>query len=107
MVDLNTKVKTQKQTAGKTGSSRTGRTRTTQVRARCKGERSLEEEVGEQLQKASRQIVQAQVKRAKAGSLVHTKWLCSVAKQMPDGERQSEAKASLAALLLEQLGKKS
>ena len=107
MVDVNAKVKTQKQAAGRAESRRTRRARTTPIRARCKGERSLEEEAGEQLQKASRQIVQAQVKRAKAGSLTHTKWLCSLAKQLPDGKRQGEAKASLAVLLLEQLGKKS
>lgn len=51
------------------------------------------------------QIVRANVEMAISGSIVHTKWLWSVVEKLPKrGENAMEAKQSLAALLMEQLG---
>ena len=86
-----------------TGGVPARRVRTTRVRTRCNGERSPDEEVGAQFRAALPQIVRAQVKRAKEGSLLHTRWLWSVAKEAPDSNGNGRAKASLAALLIEQL----
>ena len=52
-------------------------------------------------------IVRANVAKAKEGSLLHTKWLWGVVeKNMPrqSSEAHAKAKASLAELLMEQLG---
>ncbi len=59
--------------------------------------------VGAQVREALPQIVRANVKKAKGGSLTHTRWLWSVAgKQLAPAGRGHD---SLAALLREQLEK--
>ena len=51
------------------------------------------------------QIVRANVKMAKSGSLAHTKYLLGLVEKLPKrDENAMEAKRSLAALLMEQLG---
>ena len=50
------------------------------------------------------QIVRAQVKKAKAGSLMHTRWLCSIAEKGLAAADAEKVKTSLAELLMEQLG---
>lgn len=51
------------------------------------------------------EIVKASVEKAKAGSLIHTKWLWGVVDKLPRGgsDGQQKAQQSLAALLMEQL----
>ena len=105
MVDVTTNKEAQGSRDEETGGGPARRVRTTRVRTRCNGDRSLHEEVGAQLQAALPQIVRAQVKKAKEGSLLHTRWLWNVAKEAPDAEGHGRAKESLAALLMEQLGR--
>lgn len=51
------------------------------------------------------QIVRATVKKAREGSLQHTKFLWGVIEKMPKrSDEEARAKESLAALLMEQLG---
>ena len=89
----------------RTGASGAARTRGTKVRTRCGGNWTPLEEVREQVEAAMPQIVRANVKMAKSGSLVHTKWLWGVVEKLPKrDENAMEAKRSLAALLMEQLG---
>ena len=76
--------------------------RGTRVRARCSGLRTPDEEVRTQFVEAMPHIVRASVEKAKAGSLVHTKWLWGVIEKLPKKE-SDEASVSLAALLMEQL----
>ena len=63
------------------------------------------EEVSRQVAESAQDIVRANVEKAKAGSLSHTKWLCGLVEQGYAEERAkaSEPQKSLAEILLEQL----
>ena len=79
-----------------------GAPRSTRVRARCaqtKRKRSLDEELALQLKKSSKAILQAQIDRAKEGSLQHAKWLWARAEQLRLAE-QKPPEVSLAELLM-------
>ena len=81
------------------------KSRGTKVRTRCKG-RTPDEEVEAQLTAALPHIVKANVEKAKAGSLAHTKWLWDKSEntlRIRDGAEAAKARASLAELLMEQL----
>ncbi len=79
--------------------------RGTRIRTHCQGLRTPGEEVVLQVKAALPEIVKATVEKAKAGSLIHTKWLWGVVEKepKPQGIGKAKVQASLAALLLEQL----
>ena len=102
MVRVKTK---EKETVARRGELKEGSARQrrgTRVRARCSGQRTPDEEIRTQFVEAMPHIVKASVEKAKAGSLVHTKWLWGVVENLPK-KQSEEAAVSLAALLMEQL----
>ncbi len=87
------------------GAAGVGRMRETAIRTRCSGTWTPAEEVREQVEAAMPQIVKANVQKAKAGSLMHTKFLLGLVERLPKRDEDAmEAKRSLAALLMTQLG---
>ncbi len=70
--------------------------------------RELQEEAIKQVTEAAREIVRANVEKAKAGSLTHTRWLFSLMELLQEEEspeNQAQQK-SLAEMLIKQLKNK-
>jgi len=68
----------------------------------------LHDEAEKQVADGAQEIVRANVEKAKAGSLLHTKWLCSLIRR-GDGEEALQAGAadkSLTEMLLQALQSK-
>jgi hypothetical protein len=61
--------------------------------------------VDRQVTEAAQEIVRANVDKAKAGSLAHTKWLCSLVERQRNEESSptDRVQASLADMLLQEL----
>ena len=74
------------------------------MRSRCRGS-AAPETVTDEVAAAMPQIVRATVKRAKDGSLPHTKWLWEISQTARSAEREKRGsvKQSLALLLMEQM----
>jgi hypothetical protein len=70
------------------------------VRQRCSGQRSSDPDVEAEVVAAIPQILRANVKKAKQGSLVHTKWLWGVVEKMP---KANGVKTTLAELLMDEM----
>ena len=69
-------------------------------RPRADKDKAAEHSIEADVLAAMPQIVRANVRKAKQGSLVHTKWLWGVVEKMP---KSTGAKNTLAELLMEQL----
>jgi hypothetical protein len=103
------KTKTARETAAMPRGLLRGRpARATKIRPRCTGQAEMEREVGKQMTEAMPYIVQASVEKARAGSLIHTKWLWGVmgeAERLAAMEELTEA-PTLGSWLLSQLEQK-
>jgi hypothetical protein len=74
--------------------------RTPRTRQRCSQQQGNDPDVQAEVVAAIPQILRANVKKAKQGSLVHTKWLWGVVEKMP---KAHGVKTTLAELLMEQM----
>ncbi len=75
--------------------------RNTRVRSRC--DETEPQAVTAEVASAMPSIVRATVKKAKAGSLQHAKWLWELNRARVVEEQKTQAPQSLAALLMERL----
>ena len=74
--------------------------RSTRVRKRCSQGHGSDQDMEAEVVAAIPQILRASVKKAKQGSLMHTKWLWGVVEKMP---KANGVKTTLAELLMEQM----
>lgn len=79
-------------------------TRTRPPRCDARKHRQLHSEAIKQVTEAAQEIMRANVEKAKAGSLTHTKWLFNLMEVLQDEEHSKESvQKSLAEMLIKQL----